>query len=150
VANIFGTYSNNWGNRQNQPEHLPHQQDSTYNSGPLRSWRTEKYFQGGTDFFVSPKHTIGILVTGNISDYHMAAPPVKTEIYVKEMKRSPKYYLQTMRLTATSATSTSTAITVFADTSGHELTADCRLRVFTGTPEQLSTEHLYSCLMALL
>jgi iron complex outermembrane receptor protein len=124
VANIFGTYSNNWGNRQNHLNIYRVQQDSTYNQrstsifGGLRN-----NFKAGTDFFVSPKHTIGILVTGNISDYH-GGTSSKTEISGEGDEAITKILFANNEVDGNLSNVDFNGNYRFADTSGHELTAD--------------------------
>ena len=67
--NAYGTYSNNWGNRRGyiNVDRIQNGQEYDQKSYTIRHGLSHNY-KAGADFYVHPKHTIGVLVNGNYSD----------------------------------------------------------------------------------
>jgi hypothetical protein len=124
AMNIFGTYSNNWGNRQNHFNLYRVQDDSVYDQrstsifGGLRN-----NFKAGADFFASPKHTIGVLITGNISDYN-GSTDSKTNISGVDNDSITRILVADNVTEGDLNNVNFNGNYRFADTSGHELNAD--------------------------
>jgi len=131
VMNMFGTYSNNWGNRQNHFNLYRIQEDTVYDQkstsifGGLRN-----NFKVGTDFFINPKHTLGVLVNGNISNYN-GSTDSKTLISGEGDETVTKVLLANNVTEGKLNNLNFNGNYRFADTSGHELTADADYGIYS-------------------
>jgi hypothetical protein len=67
--NLFGNYSNNWGDRGNEFYLYREQEPYLYDQSSIskRGGLTHNY-KAGADYTISKKHAIGIMITGNASD----------------------------------------------------------------------------------
>jgi hypothetical protein len=69
--NLFGNYSNNWGDRYNdlflyreQNPYIFDQSSLSKRSGPSHNYKA------GVDYTMNKKNTLGVMVNGNINDIH--------------------------------------------------------------------------------
>lgn len=123
-VNVFGTYSNNWGNRQNHFNLYRIQEDSVYDQkstaifGGLRN-----NFKAGADFYLDDKQTFGLLVNGNVSNYN-GGNNSKTIISGLGDPMATKILFANNITDGNLSNLNYNANYRFADTSGHELTVD--------------------------
>lgn len=131
MMNVFGTYSNNWGNRQNHFNLYRIQEDTVYDQkstsifGGLRN-----NFKAGSDFFINSKHTVGVLVNGNISNYN-GSTDSKTLISGEGDENVTKVLLANNVTDGKLNNINFNGNYRYADTSGHELTADADYGIYS-------------------
>ncbi len=68
--NAYGTYSDNWGKKRSyiNTDRIQNGLEYDQESVTIRDGLNQNY-KAGIDFYVHPKHTLGILVNGTYSDY---------------------------------------------------------------------------------
>ncbi len=67
--NVFGNYSNNWGDRTNEFYLYREQRPYTFNQSSIsKRWGLSHNYKAGVDYTVNQKNSIGIMVNGNYSD----------------------------------------------------------------------------------
>lgn len=80
AVNVFGNYSNNWGNNESYINLYREQADSIYNQKSTNNSRYKaKNIKAGIDYFINPKNTIGFLATvfsDDNNDKNNAATPI--------------------------------------------------------------------------
>ena len=80
AVNLFGNYSNNWGNNESYINLYREQADSIYNQKSTNYSRYKgQNIKGGADYFINPKNTIGFLATvfsDGANDKNNAATPI--------------------------------------------------------------------------
>jgi|APTNR8051073442_1049403.scaffolds.fasta_scaffold02800_2 outer membrane receptor protein involved in Fe transport len=68
-VNVFGKYSHAEGHNYNFQDFIRIQSDTYFDQNARQRWGYNNHnFRAGADFFLSPKHTLGVLVSGFLSD----------------------------------------------------------------------------------
>jgi iron complex outermembrane recepter protein len=67
--NTFGSYNNHYGRWHNEQNFL-REQNGSYFDQQAKSYNTSRWnsFRVGTDYYINSKHTVGVLVNGNIDN----------------------------------------------------------------------------------
>jgi iron complex outermembrane recepter protein len=67
--NLFGSYSNNWGDRANEFYLYREQQPYIFNQSSIsRRWGLNQNYKAGIDYTLNKKNNIGLMINGNVSD----------------------------------------------------------------------------------
>lgn len=123
LANFYGNYSNNWGSRLNHFNIYRIQNDTVYDQhSPSIFSGLRNNFKAGADFSLSKKQTLGVMVNGNIGDYHGMVNS-RTDIF-PEGDTVQKILFANNETNGKLNNLNFNANYRFMDTSGHELNAD--------------------------
>ncbi len=69
--NFFSTYSNNWGDRQNEFYLDRQQRPYIFNQSSIfRRWGLGHNYKAGVDYTLNKKNTVGVIVNGNYNNIH--------------------------------------------------------------------------------
>ncbi len=122
--NLFGNYNYNDGTYENNMYMHREQLDTLFNGHTVMTNKNKTHgFKAGADYFLNSKHTVGVMVNGNLGNYGF-----------DNISTTPISYIPTGvvdRILVANNTSSSKRDNVnfnanyrFADTTGHELNVD--------------------------
>jgi iron complex outermembrane recepter protein len=122
--NVFGNYNFNHGLNANRFNLFRDSQDTLFDQKANMNFRNTSHgFKAGLDYFINKKHTIGVLVNGNISD-NLFTNLGRTSIIYKPSKVTDRLLIAD-NSTESDRNNINTNINYrFVDTAGHELNVD--------------------------
>jgi iron complex outermembrane recepter protein len=123
-VNLFGNYSNNWGNRRNYIDILRIQNGIIYDqeSATFRSGLSNNY-KAGADFTLSRNSTAGVMINGNYADTEFNTRS-RTEIRNQTGNELVSNLNASSENKSLNNNFNINGYYRYADTSGHELTVD--------------------------
>ncbi|NOT51669.1 MAG: TonB-dependent receptor [Chitinophagaceae bacterium] len=142
--NIFGNYNYNHTKQDNEFNLYRSVLDTVFDNKTSMIFRNESHgFKTGLDYFIDNKHTIGVLINGNMS-----------EMNFDNDSRTPISYKPTGVVDRILVANNSNSMERnnvnfnlnyrFADTSGHELNIDADYGLFRNDGNQLQPNYYYN------
>ncbi|MEO8404696.1 MAG: TonB-dependent receptor [Chitinophagaceae bacterium] len=136
-VNVFGNYNYNWNLNQNLFNLYREQLDTIFDQrSKMINKNISHGFKAGVDYSLNSKHTLGVVVSGNLSDGNMKSNSGTNIVYKPTGVKD--------RSLAANNSSTSSRDNVnfnlnyrFADTSGHELNLDADYGLYRIKSDQL-------------
>ena len=135
-VNIFGNYNFSKATYDNVFKLYREQLDTVFNQKNSSTFKNTSHgFKTGLDYYINNKHTLGILITGNISD-NQASVDGKTPISYK-----PSGVVDRILTANNSSVASRNNVNFninyrFADTAGHELNIDADYGIYRTKNDQ--------------
>jgi hypothetical protein len=141
--NIFGNY--NYNNNKNTNNFFLYRDllDTIFDQrNVFNSKNHNNGFKAGIDYFINNKHTLGLLVNGNISD-NESATDSRTDIFYKPTMTKNKILIANNESTGERKNMNFNMNYRYTDTSGRELNLDADYGLFDINTDQLQPNYYY-------
>jgi iron complex outermembrane recepter protein len=122
--NIYGSYGNNWGKRQNEFYLYREQYPNSYDQGSInKRWGLGHTYKAGIDYTMNAKNSFGIMANGNLND--MKGTNTSRNVIHNLNTDATESILHSNQTVAMDANNFNLNLNHhFADTFGHDLTTD--------------------------
>ena len=141
--NVFGNYNYATGLNQNFMQLHREQLDTVFDQhSVMNTDQTANNFKTGADIFINTKHTIGVIITGNISNNTLKNDS-RTVITYIPTNEDNRILLANNRNNGKRNNLSYNLNYRFADTSGHELTVDGDFSNYEFKVDQLQPNYYY-------
>ncbi|HEX7903291.1 MAG TPA: outer membrane beta-barrel protein [Chitinophagaceae bacterium] len=143
-VNIFGNYNFNKGKNDNLFKLYREQLDTIFNQRNNMTFKNTSHgFKVGVDYYVNSKHTLGILVNGNIADNEFSTNS-KTPISYKPTGVVDRVLTANNKSVSDRNNVNFNLNYRFADTAGHELNVDADYGIYRIKSDQYQPNIYYN------
>jgi iron complex outermembrane receptor protein len=130
--NLFGTYSNNWGERKNEFYLYREQNPYIFNSSSIfNRWGLNNNYKAGADYTINSKNSIGVMVLGTYSDINGENTSMN-EISDFESHTTDSILMSDQTIEGHANNMNVNFNHHYSDTLGHELMTDFDLGYYNG------------------
>jgi iron complex outermembrane receptor protein len=142
--NVFGNLNYNRNRNQNLFRLYREQLDTVFSQVNKGLNRNESFgFKGGLDYFINNKHTLGILVNGNLGN-NSSRTNSRTPIVYKPTNETSRVLTANNSSDADRDNANFNINYRFADTAGHELNVDADYGIFRIRTDQMQPNIYYT------
>lgn len=122
--NLFGSYNYNHNHNENFINLYRVQLDTLFDQHATMTFINKSHnFKGGADYYINSKNTVGVMVSGNLTDFTLANDS-RTDITFQPTKLQDRLLLAHNNTNSTRNNVNYNANYRYADTSGRELNVD--------------------------
>lgn len=141
--NLFGNYNYNKSRNENFMNLYRVQLDTLFDQHATMTFRNNSHnFKAGADYYINSKNTIGVMASGNLTDFTLGNDS-RTDISYQPTKLADRLLLANNKTSSGRDNVNFNANFRRADTSGHELNIDADYSLYRLTSDQYQPNYTY-------
>ncbi|CAN5623745.1 outer membrane beta-barrel family protein [soil metagenome] len=142
--NLFGNYNYNKSRNESFMSLYRVQMDTLFDQHATMTFQNNSHnFKAGADYYIDSKNTVGVMASGNLTDFTLANDS-RTDISYEPTKLADRLLLANNKTTSSRDNVNFNTNYRFADTSGHELNIDADYNLYRLTSNQYQPNYTYN------